>query len=125
EVIGKAARTAEAGNKLRVNVDPGRLSYPEKDKDRNQFFDVDDIPDKLRTVIQLAAVKGDVGVSLFPAAAKLGDPENLMHRKVLRTGDQVLLSGMNANDGSGENLDAGYVIEGPAARALGDNLKRD
>jgi len=126
EVLGKVAKAAEAGNKVRVNVDPGRLSYPEKDKEGKQYFAVDDIPNKMRTILQLANVPGaDVGVSIYAVKQQLEDPTDLMHRKVLRVDNTVLLSGMNGNDGSGENLDSGYLIQGPAARALVDNLKRD
>ncbi|MBI3930307.1 MAG: hypothetical protein HY319_32525 [Armatimonadetes bacterium] len=125
EVVGKAAEAALAGNRLRVNVDPGRLSYPTRNPDGSQWFQVDDVPHKMRSVLQLAGLDADVGVTIFPPRKQLGDPENLMHRKVLRVGETVLLSGMNANDGSGENVDAGYEITGPAARQLVDNLKRD
>lgn len=121
EIIGKMARAAQAGNKVRLNLDPAfRLTFP----DRDGSYDVSNLPGKLRSVLQLTAVDGDVGVTLYPTAEKLGRSD-LMHRKLLRVGDRVLLSGMNANNGSGENIDAGYEIQGPAARALVANLRRD
>lgn len=127
EMIGNLATAAKAGSQLRVNLDPGRLSYPSKDsKTKEKYFTIDDIPHKLRTVLQFAKIEGaDVGVSIFPMKQELGDPTNLMHRKVLRVGDEVLMSGMNANMGSGENIDAGYVVKGPAAKAFTENVVRD
>ncbi|MDG7115661.1 hypothetical protein OVO14_11210, partial [Streptococcus pneumoniae] len=68
---------------------------------------------------------GNVGFSFFPANRELGDPENLMHRKVLRSGDKVGVLGMNANNGSGENIDAGYIMEGEGALRAAENLRRD
>lgn len=127
DMIGKLASAAQAGSKLRLNLDGGRLSYPSKDPSTgNSYFEVDDIPHKMRTVLQFTGIKGaDVGVSLFPVKQELGDPTDLMHRKVLRVGNEVLMSGMNANSGSGENIDAGYIIEGPAAAAYTENMRRD
>jgi hypothetical protein len=126
EVVGELANAGKAGVPIRMNMDIGRLSYPSKDQDGNQYFDVDDIPHKARTGLQLMAVEGaDIAVSYFPANRELGDPENLMHRKVMRSGDKVLMSGMNANSGSGENIDAGYIIEGPAAAKYTANVRRD
>ncbi len=126
EVMGGIAEAAEAGGKVRFNVDPAlRLSYP----DAKGQFDIDDVPHKFRSILQLAALTKkehlDVAISMYPVSKQLEDPTDLMHRKVLRVGDKVLLSGMNANLGSGENVDAGYIIQGPAARRLVENLKRD
>jgi hypothetical protein len=127
EMIGNLASAAKSGSKLRLNLDPGRLSYPSKDKETNEkYFEVDDIPHKMRTVLQFANIEGaDVGVSIFPMEKELEDPTDLMHRKVLRVGDEVLMSGMNANMGSGENIDAGYVVKGPAAKQFTENVVRD
>jgi phospholipase D-like protein len=127
KMIGNLATAAKAGSPLRVNLDPGRLSYPSKDRNTgNKYFEVDDIPHKMRTVLQFANIEGaDVGVSIFPMKQELQDPTDLMHRKVLRVGDKVLMSGMNANMGSGENIDAGYVLQGPAAKQYTENVVRD
>ena len=120
QIIGKLAKAAEAGNKVRVNVDPGRLVAF-----AGTHVVIDEVPDKLRALLQLSEVKGDVGVSFYAVNKELGGPNDLMHRKGLRVGEKFLLSGMNANEGSGENVDAGYVIEGPAARRLVQNFARD
>jgi hypothetical protein len=120
QIVGKLAAAAEAGNKVRVNVDAGRLvAY------KGSHVVIDEVPDKLRAIIQLNSTKGDIAASAYPVPKQLGDPGNLMHRKGLRVGEEFLLSGMNANEGSGENIDAGYVIQGPAAKKLVANFSRD
>ena len=120
EFVGKLAQNAEAGNKVRINIDPGRLvPY------QGNTIEMDDYPDKMRSLIQLSQAKGNIAISTYPVSKLLGDPNDLMHRKGLRVGDEFLLSGMNANSGSGENIDAGYSIQGPAARQLVHNFARD
>lgn len=120
QIVGKLAQAAETGNKVRVNVDAGRLvAY------KGSHVVIDEVPDKLRAIIQLNSTQGDIAVSAYPVPKQLGDPGNLMHRKGLRVGEDFLLSGMNANEGSGENIDAGYVIQGPAAKKLVSNFSRD
>lgn len=126
EMIKKIAESGLAGNKVRLNLDAGRLSFPSRDSEGDNYFSLDAIPDKLRTIIQLATLpEADIGVSLFPQKKLLNSPTDLMHRKVIRLADKVLVSGMNANLGSGENIDSGYVVEGPAAAKLSENLIRD
>ena len=127
ELVGNLAEAAKSGSKLRLNLDAGRLSYPATDPiTMTDYFQVDEIAKKMRTVVQFTDLEGaDVGVSLFPSKGELGSAEDLMHRKVLRVGEKVLMSGMNGNVSSGENVDAGYVIEGPAARAFTQNVARD
>ncbi|MBN9415507.1 hypothetical protein ABS71_03480 [bacterium SCN 62-11] len=127
ELVGNLADAAKAGSKLRLNLDAGRLSYPATDPvTMTDYFQVDEIAKKMRTVIQFTEIKdADVAVSLFPSKGELGSAEDLMHRKVLRVGEKVLMSGMNGNVSSGENVDAGYVIEGPAARNFTQNVARD
>jgi phosphatidylserine/phosphatidylglycerophosphate/cardiolipin synthase-like enzyme len=125
EIMGKVGDAAKAGNKVRINVDPGRLSYPDKTQDGEKYFSVDDIPDKMRAIIQMSSLEGDVGVSVYPALKNLGKAENLMHRKLMRIGNKALLPGMNANNGSGENIDAGYILEGPVVATLVENFDRD
>jgi uncharacterized protein (DUF1778 family) len=120
QIVGKLAQAAEAGNKVRVNVDAGRLVAF-----KGSHVEIDEVPDKLRSILQLVQAGGDIAVSAYPVPEQLGEPGDLMHRKGLRVGDQFLLSGMNANEGSGENIDVGYTIEGPAARKLVQNFARD
>lgn len=127
ELVGNLATAAKAGSKLRLNLDVGRLSYPSTDPITDtKYYEVDDLATKMRTVLQFTSIKGaDVGVSIFPSKSLLGSPTDLMHRKVLRVGEKVLMSGMNGNKGSGENVDAGYVVEGPAAKSFTENVARD
>lgn len=120
QMVGKLAKAAEAGNKVRVNVDGGRLvAYS------GTHVEIDDVPDKFRSILQLTRVKGNVGVSIYPVDKQLGDPNDLMHRKGLGVGNEFLITGMNANLGSGENIDAGMVVQGPAAHQFGVNFTRD
>jgi len=127
ELVGNLADAAKAGTKLRLNLDIGRLSYPSTDAvSGEEYFSVDDLATKSRSVLQFTSIPdADVGVSIFPSKALLGSPTDLMHRKVLRVGEKVLMSGMNGNASSGENIDAGYVLEGPAAKRYTENLARD
>lgn len=120
QIVGKLAQAAEAGNKVRVNVDAGRLVGFRDDR-----VEIDAVPDKMRAILQLLQTKGNVAVSVYPVDKLLGDPNDLMHRKGLGVGDEFLVTGMNANKGSGENFDAGLVIKGPGARRFGENFARD
>lgn len=119
--VGRLAAAAEAGCKVRVNIDPSRPRQSDIAE-----VSVDESPRKLRALLQLLDVpKGDVGVSIYPVAEELGNIQQLMHRKLLRVGEKVLFGGMNANEGSGENFDTGYVVEGPAARKLVEGFQVD
>lgn len=119
--VGRLADAAEAGCKVRVNIDPSRPRQSDCAE-----VSVDESPRKLRALLQLLAVpKGDVGVSVYPVAEELGNIQQLMHRKLLRVGEKVLFGGMNANEGSGENFDTGYLVEGPAARKLVEGFQVD
>ncbi|MBI3925114.1 MAG: hypothetical protein HY319_06205, partial [Armatimonadetes bacterium] len=123
EYLGKLARAAKAGCPLRINVDPTRVR---EGGEGQQSLNIDDSPKTFRSLIQLAGIPGaDVGVSVYPVNQQLGGPTQLMHRKLLRVGEKVLLGGMNGNSGSGENVDAGWLIQGPAARALVEGFARD
>lgn len=121
EFMAKVALAAKAGNKIRVNIDPSRPGTGVFHGTR-----IDSGPRRLRALLQLSNMKDvDVAVSVYPVYDKLGSLDKLMHRKFFRVGDQVILGGMNANDGSGENVDAAYLIEGPAARALTQVFAQD
>lgn len=113
-VVARLIEMAAEGRSVRCNLDPGRWS---------KVGTADGLVQRCLTVLQL--VEGGVGVSLFPVKSALGSVRDLMHRKGLRVGERFLLSGMNANPGSGENADAGYLLEGPAARKLSLNFARD
>lgn len=117
--VAKLAQCAQAGCKVRINIDPSRPTA-------GDVHSIDDGPKKLRALLQLARTENaDIGVSMYPVAKNLGNLTQLMHRKMLRVGEKVLLGGMNANRGSGDNVDAGFVIQGPAARQLTEFFARD
>jgi phosphatidylserine/phosphatidylglycerophosphate/cardiolipin synthase-like enzyme len=119
--VGRLAKAAEAGCPVRVNIDPSRPISPSATE-----MTVDDGPRKMRALLQLAQLKkANVAISIFPVHEKLGSNEALMHRKLLRIGDTVLLGGMNANEGSGENFDTGYLIKGEAAQKLVTGFQQD
>lgn len=119
--VKKLAEAASAGCPVRVNIDPSR---PRRDDSLDMR--VDDGPRKLRALLQLTSIpEANVAVSIFPVAAETGSINNLMHRKLLRVGDTVLLGGMNANEGSGENIDTGYLLQGPAALKLVEGFQAD
>lgn len=122
--LGRIRDVAEAGGSVRINVDPGRLSFPEKDS-KGSIFRADGIVRKNRAVLQMAKVSGDIAFSFYPADQELSGTNPLMHRKFMRLDDKVLASGMNANEGSGENVDAGYIVEGPASERLNKNFLTD
>lgn len=119
--VGRLAEAARAGCRVRINVDPSRPR-----KDSTVDVSVDDSPRKLRALLQLLDVPdADVAVSIYPVREELGSLQQLMHRKLLRVGEKVLFGGMNANEGSGENFDNAYLIEGPAARQLVEGFQED
>lgn len=119
--MGKLAEAARAGCPVRVNIDPSRPVAND-----TADLSVDDAPRKMRALLQLADIPGaNVGISVFPVAQELGNVRELMHRKLLRVGDKVLFGGMNANEGSGENYDTGYLVQGPLAHHLSLEFESD
>lgn len=124
DIVERLVTAAKSGVPVRTNLDGGRLL---KSDNPDRKPDASEIAKKLyQFQLLMDETKGtNTGISLFPTMKLLGDDQILMHRKVLRVGDQVLLPGMNANFGSGENIDAGQLIEGPAARKIAGNFARD
>ena len=122
DMLKKLKTIGEQGGKVRVLMDAGRIAYKEKGvMDANQIaYRLDTLAD-----LQDGPHKDNMGVVLFPTKEQLGGRGELMHRKLLRVGDKVILGGMNANKASGENIDYGKEIEGPAARRLTEIFKRD
>ncbi len=123
ETLKDIAQVGRNGGTVRLNLDSGRFSYPDKDAKGN-YYDGDSILSRARVFKALAKEK-NIATTVFKTLDELEDPTDLMHRKVFRVNDKVLLSGMNANQGSGENVDAGVLVKGPAAKALSQNLDRD
>lgn len=122
EMLTKLNRAAEKGCKVRVMIDPGHA--PNLGKAR---FNISDIVGRAKTVqtLLLGSEDKDIAVGMFPAKDMLGSKDALMHRKLFRVGDEVILGGMNANIGSGENIDAAQLVKGPAAKRLGEIYAED
>jgi len=122
KMLEKLKDIASHGGKVRVLMDSGRLAYK-----KPGVMDASQIAYRMETLSELQSVaeKNNMGLVLFPTKEELGSTGNLMHRKLLRVGDKVVLGGMNANSSSGENIDYAKEIEGPAARRLTEIYKRD
>lgn len=120
EAIEKMGRAARGGAKVRVLLDSGRLQ-PDGDN-----LDATSLCSRLGTIKGLeAGSRGTAAVQLFANQEVLGSRGDLMHRKYLRSGDTVLFGGMNANSGSGENVDSAMTIEGPAAAKQAEAFQAD
>ncbi|MEQ8188348.1 MAG: phospholipase D family protein [Candidatus Eremiobacterota bacterium] len=122
KMLEKLKDIASHGGKVRVLMDSGRLAYK-----KPGVMDASQIAYRMETLSELQGVaeKNNMGLVLFPTKEELGSTGNLMHRKLLRVGDKVIIGGMNANSSSGENIDYAKEIEGPAAKRLTEIYKRD
>jgi phosphatidylserine/phosphatidylglycerophosphate/cardiolipin synthase-like enzyme len=122
EMIKRLRSAAENGAKLRVLMDPGHLEGAGKG-----IFDATSMAARNETVRSLfnGLEDRDIGVTLFPNKEALGARDRIMHRKLFRVGERVVFGGMNANAGSGENVDFAMKIEGPATRRFGELFRDD
>jgi phosphatidylserine/phosphatidylglycerophosphate/cardiolipin synthase-like enzyme len=122
EMIERIKAALDAGCAVRVLMDPGHIVG-----DASKGFDISPVASRVRTISSLfsGTKETNLGVALFPIIEFLGQRDELMHRKFFRVGDKVILGGMNANTGSGENVDAAQHIEGPAAKELVKIYQRD
>lgn len=121
-MLGKLVDASRAGCKVRVNMDPGRVIA---DRSGNMF--VNEIAKKIYTsycVLDAAGEGNDIGLTLFPVEREIDD-SNLMHQKLFRVGEDVILGGMNANSASSENVDAAVKLQGPGARRLVEIFSED
>lgn len=124
QYIEKLNRAAAGGANVRVLVDSGRLSPgPEGTQDASS------LAGRLNTMAQLQDGNPEgtpkPAVALFANDKMLGSRSELMHRKLLRVGDDVVFGGMNANQGSGENVDFAMQIRGPATGHFVDTFRAD
>ncbi len=118
--IEKLGRAAKGGGNVRVLIDSGRLQAD------GEMLDATSLANRLNTVTGLeTGSRGKAGVQFFANQEVLGSRGDLMHRKLLRVDDKVLFGGMNANAGSGENVDNAMTMEGPAARTQVEGFQRD
>lgn len=122
EMVGRLRKAAESGAKVRAVLDPGHIAGAGKNT-----FDATSLGVRADVVEQLTrGMEGhDMGVTLYPNKEQLGGRDEIMHRKIFRVGEEVVFGGMNASSGSGENVDFGMMIEGPAARRIGEEFKQD
>jgi phosphatidylserine/phosphatidylglycerophosphate/cardiolipin synthase-like enzyme len=120
DALEKLSRAARGGAHVRVLIDSGRLQSD------GENLDASSLASRLSTVKSLEnGSRGKAGVQLFANQEVLGSRSDLMHRKSLRVNDTVLFGGMNANSGSGENVDNGMTMQGPAARNQSEAFQRD
>jgi phosphatidylserine/phosphatidylglycerophosphate/cardiolipin synthase-like enzyme len=120
EMMQRLRSAAESGAKVRVLTDPGRL-------EGSGTVDATSIAvraDMVHTLLEGMEDK-DMAVTMYPNSALLGGRDKLMHRKMFRVGETVVFGGMNANSGSGENVDFAMKIEGPATKRMGEVYKED
>lgn len=119
-MLDKLSRAAKGGANVRVLMDPGHLQL------EGGALDATSIGTRLGTISQLEAGSGGkAGVVFFANRENLGGRAEIMHRKQLRVDDTTVFGGMNANPGSGENIDFGMTIEGPASRELSKVFQDD
>lgn len=110
EMIEKLGRAARGGAQVKVLMDPGQISR------MSGTLDATSMASRLNTIKRLEeGSDGKAAVQLFANSEVLGGRDEIMHRKMLRVGDSVVFGGMNANNGSGENVDAGMEIKGTGA----------
>lgn len=120
DALEKLNRAARGGAKVRVLIDSGRLQSD------GENLDATSLASRLSTVKSLEkGSRGQAGVQFFANQEVLGSRGDLMHRKLLRVNDTVLFGGMNANSGSGENVDNGMTMQGPAAKNQAEAFQRD
>ena len=122
EMIKRLRAAAGQGAKVRVLMDPGCLQGGGRDP-----LDASSMAVRGDTVHQLMEGMDDkdMGVTLFPNHELLGGRDKIMHRKIFRVGDTVVFGGMNANAGSGENVDFAMKIKGPATKRMGELFRDD
>lgn len=120
DMLEKLTRASRGGADVRVLIDPGGVSRMSGTPDATS------LASRLNTLRRLEEGSGGrVAVQLFANSEVLGGRDEIMHRKQLRVGDTVVFGGMNANEGSGENVDFGMEIKGPAAAEFVETFRSD
>lgn len=120
DMLEKLTRASRGGAEVRVLIDPGGISRMSGTPDATS------LASRLNTLKRLdEGSNGRVAVQLFANKEVLGGRDEIMHRKQLRVGDTVVFGGMNANEGSGENVDFGMEIRGPATAEFVQTFKDD
>ncbi len=120
EFLEKLSRASRGGADVKVLMDPGTVSRMSGTPDASS------LASRLNTVRRLEEGSGGrAGVQFFASREVMGGRDEIMHRKLLRVGDGVVFGGMNANKGSGENVDFGMEIHGPGAARFVETFQRD
>ncbi len=120
EYLDKLSRAARGGADVKVLMDPGQLNK------MGGTPDATSLASRLNTVRRLEEGSGGkAAVQFFANHEVLGGQSEIMHRKLLRVGDGVVFGGMNANQGSGENVDFGMEIHGPGAARFVETFRQD
>lgn len=120
DMLARLSGAARAGGNVRVLLDPGTLMK------NGEEYDATSLATRLNAVKRLeVGSQGQAGVQFFANKEVLGARQEIMHRKLLRVGDEVVFGGMNSSTGSGENVDFATGIKGPAAARLSDTFQRD
>ncbi len=120
DYLEKLSRAARGGADVKVLMDPGQISK------MGGTPDATSLAARLNTVRRLEEGSGGkAAVQFFANHEVLGGQTEIMHRKLLRVGDGVVFGGMNANQGSGENVDFGMEIHGPGAARFVETFRQD
>lgn len=122
EMISGLSDAASAGAKVKVILDPGTVQ-----NNGNGVYDATSVAVRLASVEKLLSGQKseNMAVGFYPLQDSLGGSGEIMHRKLLRVGEDVVFGGMNANHGSHENIDFAIKINGPAAKELGELFADD
>jgi phosphatidylserine/phosphatidylglycerophosphate/cardiolipin synthase-like enzyme len=120
EMIQKVRHALALGAKVRILMDPGKLDA------QNDSLDASSLAARLQTVSLLkeGMENQDLAIAFFPNREQL-TKDGIMHRKIFRVGNTVILTGMNAGFGSGEDVDCGFALRGAGADRLIQIFKDD
>lgn len=122
EMLSKLAKAASKGAVVKVVMDPGQIQQT-----GTGIYDASSIAVRLSSFERLTRNQNpeNMAVALYPVNEKLGRSGEIMHRKILRVGDEVVFGGMNANLGSNENVDFAMRLAGTAASEIGGMFAED
>lgn len=120
EMLEKLSRASRGGANVRMLLDSGTLSK------QGEELDATSLTARLNATRRLeVGSQGRAAVQFFANKEVLGARAEIMHRKLLRVGDETVFGGMNSNAGSSENVDFATTIRGPAAAKLSQGFQRD
>ena len=120
EIYNKVKIAVEKGHKVRIIIDPGTGL---KDTKRLKYRDITEYYNALETLMsfQQELDKGNFGICV----AKKDNLKDTMHKELLRVGDKVLAGGIDCDKASGEHAGYAISIQGPAAKTLVEEFKKN